>query len=142
VSLRPSLKLPWLKRKWTGEFTEKRRFQWTKNGLLSSFNRKLLLFSGIFVACSFGATKLFGSLGFYIANSINMSLRVCQSVYLIHKVFADVDVNPFVNWFPRRSVGASFLLSFIWILVIMVRTSIFAKKNFGDTRIFLIFWEN
>lgn len=80
-----------------------------------------MLFSGIFVVCSFGATKLFGSLGFYIANSINMLLRVCHSVYLIRNVFKDVQVDPFISWFPRRQVGASFILSFLWITTLMVR---------------------
>jgi len=48
-----------------------------------------------------------------------MSLRVGQSVHMIRKVFADADVNPFLQWFPKLPVCGSYFFSFLWILGVM-----------------------
>jgi hypothetical protein len=42
------------------------------------FNKKLVVFSGVFLVASYVFTRLFGSVGFFIANSLNMALRVGQ----------------------------------------------------------------
>jgi len=50
--------------------------------LLPRFNRKLVLFSGIFFIATIFFTKMYGSIGFFIANSVNMALRIGQRYFL------------------------------------------------------------
>ena len=83
---------------------------------LDKFNRKLLLFSGVFLFGSFIFVRLFGSVGFFVANGLNMALRVSQSVYLIRDVFARCDFNPFSYWAPKRLILVLFALAFVLIV--------------------------
>jgi len=43
---------------------------------VDKFNKKLVIYSGIFLFGAFIFVHVFGSIGFFIANGLNMSLRV------------------------------------------------------------------
>ena len=44
-------------------------------GLLR-YNRAMLVFSGVFLVAAFLLTRLFGSVGFILANCVNMAIRI------------------------------------------------------------------
>jgi oligosaccharide translocation protein RFT1 len=87
---------------------------------LDKYNQKLVIFSAVFLAGSFLFVHLFGSIGFFIANGLNMSLRVSHSVYLIRDVFARCDFNPFDSWKPKRLINILFVGAFLTINLLQI----------------------
>lgn len=92
------------------------------------------------LAASYLFTRLFGSVGFFLANSVNMGLRVWQryvafmqilckyvtakfiriliqffSMMLIRNVFIYCDINPFESWKLKKTVTLYFAAAFIII---------------------------
>ncbi|RUS80480.1 hypothetical protein EGW08_011758, partial [Elysia chlorotica] len=58
------------------------------------YNHKMLLFSGIFLLSSWFLTSLIGSVGFILANCLNMVARIVHSIYFISRYFSSTDLNP------------------------------------------------
>ncbi|CAG7728936.1 unnamed protein product [Allacma fusca] len=50
---------------------------------LDKYNRKLVIFSAVFLLGSFLFVRIFGSIGFFIANGLNMSLRVMPCLFTL-----------------------------------------------------------
>lgn len=80
------------------------------------YNRKMLVFSFIFLSSSWLLTHLLGSVGFIIANCLNMGARIIHSVYYIHLYYEETEERPLWGMLPYRPVilayGASFLATF------------------------------
>eukprot|EP00795_Rhopilema_esculentum_P014780 gene14780-5886_t len=77
------------------------------------YNHYMVAFSLVFLVASLGLTKGFGSVGFILANCINMGLRIIHSNMFIQKYFADSHQNPLLKALPSRFVSALLLLSFV-----------------------------
>ncbi|OQV23552.1 Protein RFT1-like protein [Hypsibius exemplaris] len=54
---------------------------------VDSYNRKLVGFSLSFLVSSWGFVKWLGAVGFIVANSLNMALRIAHSVIFIHRYY-------------------------------------------------------
>ncbi|ODN00220.1 Protein RFT1 [Orchesella cincta] len=85
---------------------------------MDKFNKRLVWFSGIYLFAAWILTSYFGSIGFFIANSINMSLRIIQSCTLVQLKFSVYKINPFNFWLPKVNTIAVFGMStiVIWTL--------------------------
>lgn len=68
------------------------------------YNRKMLLFSAIFLVSSLGFTHQFGSVGFILANCLNMGARIIHSVYYILNYFSESSYKPLQGMIPSPTV--------------------------------------
>ncbi|XP_062589695.1 protein RFT1 homolog [Saccostrea cucullata] len=71
---------------------------------IDSYNHKMLLFSIILLVSSLFLTRLVGSVGFVLANCINMACRILQSVYFIHNYYKDSGYKPLQGFIPSYPV--------------------------------------
>lgn len=78
---------------------------------VDAFNKKMLAFSLMFLVSSWYLTKLFGSVGFILANCCNMSARILHSIYFIHHYFKETSLRPLHGLFPSVPVIFCFLVS-------------------------------
>lgn len=81
---------------------------------INKYNYKMMIFSVAFLVASLLLTKYFGSLGFILANCLNMLLRIIESVFFIQRFFKDSSSNPLVSIIPTKGVMLSLLISFIF----------------------------
>lgn len=88
-------------------------------GSLKTFNVVLVFLSIIFIITSYFLTTLLGSLGFILANSINMFGRILHSMHFIHSYRYCKDKNNSTDKFsltdmlPEKMVIVSFCLVFV-----------------------------
>ncbi|XP_061171320.1 protein RFT1 homolog isoform X1 [Saccostrea echinata] len=74
---------------------------------IDSYNHKMLLFSVILLVSSLFLTRLVGSVGFVLANCINMACRIMQSIYFIHNYYKDSGFKPLKGFIPSYPVIGS-----------------------------------
>lgn len=79
---------------------------------LDRYNRIMLLFSVTFLAASWILTQMFGSVGFILANCLNMLLRIAHSVRFIWYYFEQTSDHPLRALLLRPEIIFSFLLTF------------------------------
>lgn len=79
---------------------------------IDSYNHKMLLFSVILLGSSLFLTQIFGSVGFVLANSINIGCRILQSVWFIHNFYKDSSYQPLKGFLPSFSVLGALALAF------------------------------
>lgn len=112
---------------------------------MDKFNKRLVWFSGIYLFAAWLFTWYLGSVGFFVANAINMGLRITQSCTLVNKKFAAYKVNPFRWWLPKTRVMATFATSAILISILTVRNLYFfyiyhrEQLNIGCCYMFALF---
>ena len=54
-------------------------------------NRWMVLFSAVFLLAAWGSTQYLGSVGFIVANAINMAIRTARASYKIGEYAAEID---------------------------------------------------
>lgn len=73
----------------------------------------MLLFSLIFLTSSLFLTKIFGSVGFILANCVNMTARIAHSSHFIMSFFSPKSFNPLRDALPSSRTFMAFLVSFV-----------------------------
>nr|XP_026694892.1 protein RFT1 homolog [Ciona intestinalis] len=83
--------------------------------LIYRYNKKMLLFSILFLSCSYYLTKAIGSVGFIIANCLNMLARILHSVVYINRYYSNFQsiASPLLGLIPGISVILTLCLSSI-----------------------------
>ena len=71
---------------------------------VDKYNRKMLLFSVIFLFSSWLLTQWLGSVGFILANCLNMAARIVHSLIFIHNYFKGFENQPLHNVIPAVPV--------------------------------------
>lgn len=79
---------------------------------LDRCNVKMLLFSVIFLAASWILIQMFGSVGFILANCLNMLLRIANSVSFLWFYFSEISNHPMRALLLRPEIFASFAFTF------------------------------
>lgn len=80
---------------------------------VDSYNYKMMMFSVLFLGASWYLTVL-GSVGFVIANCLNMLLRIYHSVKFIHNYFKSTpNHKPLCGLVPSHLVIAGFVVSWL-----------------------------
>lgn len=77
------------------------------------YNGTMLVFSVVFLCASFIFTKYFGSIGFVLANCINMSCRIMHSCHFILTYFSSTTYQPLKEALPSVSLVMAFAVSFL-----------------------------
>ncbi|ESO89985.1 hypothetical protein LOTGIDRAFT_234090 [Lottia gigantea] len=77
------------------------------------YNHKMLLFSVLFLLSSWFLTKTIGSVGFILANCLNMAARIIHSMIFIRTYFKESNYKPLHDIIPSLPVNVVILLSFI-----------------------------
>lgn len=91
---------------------------------MDKFNQRLVWFSVIYLGTAWILTAIFGSIGFFLANSLNMILRITQSCTLVNLKFSTHKINPFQFWIPKTEVIAAFGVSATLVFILTVGTSV------------------
>ncbi|XP_071485292.1 man(5)GlcNAc(2)-PP-dolichol translocation protein RFT1-like [Diadema antillarum] len=81
------------------------------------YNKKMLGFSVIFLTSSWYLTKSVGSVGFIMANCLNMMARILHSIYFITKYYSGSPYKPLRGL--RPSVFVLITLAFSWLFTTM-----------------------
>ncbi|XP_078483510.1 man(5)GlcNAc(2)-PP-dolichol translocation protein RFT1-like [Ciona intestinalis] len=86
---------------------------------LDKYNKKMLLFSILFLSCSYYLTKAIGSVGFIIANCLNMIARILHSVFYINRYYSSFQsiTSPLLGLIPGIPVILTLCLSSILCMV-------------------------
>ncbi|XP_065188096.1 protein RFT1 homolog [Sycon ciliatum] len=97
---------------------------------IDRYNRKMLLFSFMLLGLSWLLTTTFlGSLGFIIANSVQMCARIVYSASYIRRYFASVSEDPLSKAMPAPATWLSLVVSlFVTVLsehIFCCNTSLF-----------------
>ncbi|XP_071082432.1 man(5)GlcNAc(2)-PP-dolichol translocation protein RFT1-like isoform X2 [Haliotis cracherodii] len=71
------------------------------------YNRKMFIFSGVFLLSSWLLTKYLGSVGFILANCFNMLVRILHSVSFIRGYYRQSSALPLREGFPAPLVLVS-----------------------------------
>lgn len=77
------------------------------------YNGTMLVFSAVFLCASLLLTKTFGSVGFILANCINMAARIVHSCYFIQTFFSPTPLRPLLVALPSLPMVMTFVLSFL-----------------------------
>ncbi|CAL1538909.1 unnamed protein product [Lymnaea stagnalis] len=80
---------------------------------VDKYNKKMLLFSALFLFSSWLLTTLIGSVGFILANCFNMLARIIHSMYFITGYFGKSEHNPLSNIVPALPVISALLASLL-----------------------------
>ncbi|XP_046548577.1 protein RFT1 homolog [Haliotis rubra] len=80
------------------------------------YNKKMFIFSGVFLLSSWLLTKLLGSVGFILANCFNMLVRILHSVYFTRGYYRQSSTQPLWEGRPSLlvlvSLGGSHLIMY------------------------------
>ncbi|BFZ00062.1 hypothetical protein BsWGS_03101 [Bradybaena similaris] len=77
------------------------------------YNKKMVVFSALFLLSSWLLTRLVGSVGFILANCFNMLARIAHSVYFIQGYLSGTGYSPLHEILPSVPVIGSLLLSLV-----------------------------
>ncbi|KAK6989439.1 Oligosaccharide translocation protein rft1 [Biomphalaria glabrata] len=80
---------------------------------VDKYNKKMLLFSGLFLFSSWLLTSLIGSVGFILANCLNMVARIIHSLYFISEYFHNTTYHPLYGVVPCLPVVFSLIVSLL-----------------------------
>ncbi|XP_022104957.1 protein RFT1 homolog [Acanthaster planci] len=78
---------------------------------VDKYNNKMLLFSIIFLSSSWFLTKTFGSVGFILANCLNMTARITHSIYFTVNYYRGTTFQPLQGLLPSTPVLCTYLAS-------------------------------
>ncbi|XP_075146765.1 man(5)GlcNAc(2)-PP-dolichol translocation protein RFT1 [Haematobia irritans] len=101
--------------------TEGYMFATNTSKQIDKYNYVMGVFSIIFIVMSFVLTRIFGPVGFILANCINMLCRICSSCKYIWKQFLPLDHRPLKGLNP----GKFFTLALISAYLLCY----YSKKN-------------
>lgn len=71
---------------------------------VSTYNYWMAGMSVIFLCCAWGFAKIFGPVGFVLANICNFSMRIVHNFSVIHRRHSEVEVNPLKGLVPNWKV--------------------------------------
>ncbi|XP_064605676.1 protein RFT1 homolog isoform X2 [Liolophura sinensis] len=77
------------------------------------YNSKMVVFSALFLITSWYFTKIFGAVGFTLANSLNMAARIIHSIYFINNYYKGTSFRPLQSLVPSVGITAVLLLSLV-----------------------------
>ncbi|WAR02623.1 RFT1-like protein [Mya arenaria] len=77
------------------------------------YNQKMVVFSLLFLLSSLLLTSVCGSVGFILANCLNMAARIAHSIYYILQYFRGSKFKPLHDVIPHPAVIASLLAALI-----------------------------
>ncbi|XP_025107124.1 protein RFT1 homolog [Pomacea canaliculata] len=77
------------------------------------YNKKMLVFSVMFLTMAWYLTKQIGSVGFIIANCLNMMARISHSIWFIQHYFAGSQFSPLSNMWPSIPVIVTMIISLL-----------------------------
>lgn len=77
------------------------------------YNKMMVVFSAVFLAASWYLTKRIGSVGFILANCLNMTARILHSVVFMKNYFADTKCQPLREIIPSVSVVILLIISLV-----------------------------
>ena len=80
---------------------------------LTRYNRTMLIFSFVFLSSSLFFTRFLGSVGFILANCVNMLTRIIHSCYYIRGYFSLTPHTPLLTALPSRRTLGAFLIAFV-----------------------------
>ena len=89
--------------------------------ILCRYNRSMLLFSFIFLLSSLFLTRVFGSVGFILANCINMAARITHSCHFILTFFSSTPFRPLREALPSLASISAFAITGIFAALSEVR---------------------
>ncbi|XP_033104445.1 protein RFT1 homolog [Anneissia japonica] len=89
---------------------------------VDSYNRKMLVFSIAFLTSSYFLTKSIGSVGFILANCLNMLARIIHSLYFINNFYKGSSYSPLSGLVPKLPVLLVYLFAGV--------TTIFSEVTF------------
>ena len=73
----------------------------------------MLVFSFVFLSSSLLFTRFLGSVGFILANCVNMITRITYSCFYINDYFSSTPHTPLRSALPSLRTLAAFLMAFI-----------------------------
>lgn len=88
----------------------------------------MLMFSLVFLGSSLLLTHVFGSVGFILANCINMAARILHSAYFINTFFSPTPFRPLRDALPSITSLCSFGVAGIMAALSEVREGSLKKK--------------
>ncbi|RWS11149.1 protein RFT1-like protein [Dinothrombium tinctorium] len=77
--------------------TESFTFAAMGNEEINNFNKKMIRLSLLFLLSAYIFTSFFGSVGFILANCLNMLGRILESLFFINKYYSNVNINSPIN---------------------------------------------
>ncbi|XP_060078997.1 protein RFT1 homolog [Ylistrum balloti] len=80
---------------------------------IDQYNQRMVVFSVIFLGSSLLLTSWFESVGFILANCINMCTRIAHSVFFIHEYYQGSTYRPLLGLLPSKSLLLSLAISFV-----------------------------
>nr|CAG4647834.1 EOG090X04LH [Moina brachiata] len=83
--------------------TEAYAFAAMSSSYLDRYNKLMVLLSFTFLFLSWMLSKIFGSIGFIIANCCNMGLRIFHSLWFIRRHFQDLPEKPLLGLLPNKA---------------------------------------
>ncbi|XP_061418992.1 protein RFT1 homolog [Lethenteron reissneri] len=93
-----------------------------KQSEVDRYNMKLLVLSVVFLVLSYALTRAFGSVGFVLANCLNMALRLASSLNFIVAYFRGTPHEPLAALRPNLVLAFTFFCSWVitatseWVL--------------------------
>uniref|UniRef100_A0A1E1XA61 Protein RFT1 homolog n=1 Tax=Amblyomma aureolatum TaxID=187763 RepID=A0A1E1XA61_9ACAR len=84
---------------------------------LDQHNRRLALFSVLFLLVSYLLTSLFGAVGFILANCFNMIARIGYSIFFISGYYAKTQYRPLHGMLPSKTVLGAAAFSYVVTIV-------------------------
>ncbi|KAK7476317.1 hypothetical protein BaRGS_00032435 [Batillaria attramentaria] len=80
---------------------------------VDKYNKKMLVFSVVFLTMAWYLTRLIGSVGFILANCLNMTARIVHSIIFIHGYFAGSRYRPLLQLMPSIPVLIVLVVSLV-----------------------------
>lgn len=80
---------------------------------IDQYNRRMVLFSLAFLGASLLLTNRFESVGFILANCINMCTRIAHSVHFIHNYYKGSTYRPLLGLVPSKSLLLTLTVSLV-----------------------------
>lgn len=90
------------------------------------YNTKMLVFSVLFLTSSWYLTKTIGSVGFILANCLNMLARIAHSIYFISKYYSGSPYRPLKGLIPSFPVLLTLAFSLLFTTMSELK---FGKKT-------------
>lgn len=93
------------------------------------YNKKMLVFSGVFLGSSLLLTSHFGGVGFILANCFTMCTRIFHSLLFINQYYKGTELHPLKSLVPSVPLLVSLFIAF----VIMKASEVILCCNAGWT---------
>lgn len=84
---------------------------------IDAHNRRMAMFSVIFLASSYVLTSVFGGVGFIMANCLNMAARIVHGMFFINSYYRNTSHSPLKGLLPHTAVLTMCVLSYVVTLV-------------------------